>query len=82
MVCDGLLTPLHQQKYPLIKKIKKTPPVLNFFTPFLPFLNVFTLNPSGDEKHENVNLMSKLLIEQNYHLNKINRNIDLNTQVQ
>ena len=37
--------------------------------------------PSGDKKHENVNLMHGLLIQHNYHLNEINLSKDLNTQI-
>ena len=40
------------------------------------------LSSTGDKKHENVNLMYTLLIQYNYHLNKINLNMDLvNTKI-
>ena len=48
----------------------------------VPGPNIFNLTPTGDGKHENLNLMYKLHIHYNYHLIKINPNKDLNTQVQ
>ena len=74
MACDGLLLIAHKEK----KKIAlffNSSLVLKRFKPPV-------LSSTGDKKHENVNLMYTLLIQYNYHLNKINLNMDLvNTKI-
>ena len=73
MACDGLLLIAHKEKK--IALFFNSSLVLKRFKPPI-------LSSTGDKKHENVNLMYTLLIQYNYHLNKINLNMDLvNTKI-
>ena len=73
MACDGLLLIAHKEKK--IALFFNSSLVLKRFKPPV-------LSSTGDKKHENVNLMYTLLIQYNYHLNKINLNMDLvNTKI-
>ena len=73
MACDGLLLTAHKEKK--IALFFNSSLVLKRFKPPV-------LSSTGDKKHENVNLMYTLLIQYNYHLNKINLNMDLvNTKI-
>lgn len=79
--CNGVLSPPKNRLpvknfLPTQFKIVLTPPVLKFFTsPTV--LKLYNL-PSTKTKKKDENLMYALL---NYHLNKTNLNMDLNTQI-
>ena len=70
MTCDGVLTPPEMG----------SPNLKNFLTPSI--LQLCNLSSIEDRKHEHAKVMYTLLIQYNYYLNKINLNMDLNTQIE
>ena len=55
----------HDKTTPVLKIL--IPPVLDFFTPLpLPLLQPFNHSSTGGKKHENTDLLHKLIIQHNY----------------